>query len=159
MARGFQITIALVDGQTRETSHTVTLDAAIVTIAAAQTALDSYLADFVVASGLGVQSASMVVPLTVTPSSAQLSSNKDEGAKMTILTTDAKRWSFRIPGPIKDVAGLFTYITGGEVDIGHAAITGLFANFLAAGGFRFGDVAQQTMAASGGIVSGVLEES
>ena len=159
MARGYQVTIALKDGQDRETTHTVTLDAAIVTIAAAQTAVDSYLADFVLASGLGILSASMVVPLTVTPTTQQASSNKDEGAKMTILTTDSKRWSFRIPSPIKDVNGVFTYIVGGEVDTADAAITGLFANFLAAGGFRFGDVAQQVMAASGGIVSGVLEEA
>ena len=86
MARGYQVTIALKDGQDRETTHTVTLDAAIVTIAAAQTAVDSYLADFVLASGLGILSASMVVPLTVTPTTQQASSNKDEGAKMTILT-------------------------------------------------------------------------
>lgn len=159
MARGFQITIALQDGQDRETSHTVTLAASITTIAAAQTALDAYLADFVLASGLGVMAASMVVPLTVTPTTAQVSSNKDEGAKMTILTTDSKRWSFRIPAPIKDGSGVFTYIVSGEVDTADSAIVGLFANFLSAGAFRFGDVAQQIMAASGGIVSGVLEEA
>lgn len=159
MARGFQVTIGLLDGQNRETSHTVTLAASVTTIAASQTALDAYLADFALASGLGIQSASMVVPLTVTPTTPQASSNKDEGAKMTILTTDSKRWSFRIPSPIKDGSGIFTYITEGEVDTGDAAITGLFANFLAAGAFRFGDVAQQVMAASGGIVSGVLEEA
>lgn len=158
MARGWQISINLKDGQTRQTSHTVTLDAAINTIADAQTALDSYLADFALASGLGIQGATVTVPLTVTPSTAQTTSNKDEGARMTILTTDSKQWGFRIPGPRKDASGVFVYITGGEVDIAHASVTALFANFLAAGAFRFGDTSQQIMAPAGGIVEGVLED-
>lgn len=158
MARGYQITITLKDGQNRETTHTITLAASITTIAAAQTALDAYLADFQPATGLGVQKAEVSVPLTVTPSTPQDSSNIDEGAKMTILTTDSKKWSYRIPGPVKDGSGVFVYIVGGEVDTGDALITALFANYLAAGAFRFGDVAQQVMAASGGIVSGVLEK-
>lgn len=158
MARGWQVTIGLIDGQDRETTHTVTLDAAVNTIAAAQTQLDSLLTDFALVSGLGVRNAYLSVPLTVTPSTAQDASNMDEGAKMKILTTDSKNWAYRIPGPLKDVNGVFTYITGGEVDTADAGIVAYFANFLAAGGFRFGDVAQQVMAV-GGITSGTLEKA
>lgn len=158
MARGWQITVALVDGQDTLTSKTLTLDAAITDPADAQTALDSYLADFGVASDLGVVSASLTIPLTVTPTTAENTSNFDEGVNMSILTTDGKKWSDRIPGPAK-TAGVFDYVTGRKVDTADAAITGLYANYLAAGAFRFGDVAQQTMAAAGGIVSGTLEKA
>jgi hypothetical protein len=159
MARGYQVTLTLKDGQNRETTHTITLAVSVNTIAAAQTAVDAYLVDLALATGLGIQKAELSVPLTVTPTTAQSQSNIDEGAKMSILTTDSKKWHYRIPGPIKDGSGDFLYITGGEVDTGDAAITGLFANYLSAGAFRLGDVAQQIMAASGGIVSGVLEKS
>ena len=158
MARGSQITITLKDGQNRLTSKTVTLDAAITDIGDAQTALDSYLADFVGASDLGIVSASLTVPLTVTTTTAENTSNFDEGVNISILTTDGKKWSDRIPGPSK-TAGVFDYVTAGVVDVTDAAIVALYANYLAAGAFRFGDVAQQVMAASGGIVSGTLEKA
>ncbi len=158
MARGFQVSLGLKDGQNRETSITLTLVASITTIAAAQAVVDAIVADWPGISGLGLQNAQLSVPLTLTPTTAQDTSNFDEGAKMKILTTDAKNWSFRIPGPLKDGSGLFTYIVGGEVDTADAGIVAWFANFLTAGGLRFGDVAQQTMAV-GGIVSGVLEKA
>jgi len=158
MARGFQITIGLVDGQGTLTSKTVTLSAAITTIAAAQTALDAYLADFVTASDLGVVDATLSVKMTVTPTTAENTSNFDEGVNMQILTTDGKKWNDRIPGPSK-TAGVFDYVTGRKVDVTDAGIVALYANYLAAGAFRFGDVAQQTMAAAGGIVSGTLEKA
>lgn len=159
MARGWQVTIGLKDGQNRLTTLTATYVATINTVSAAQTALDAFLTDFVLVSGLGVQNAYLSVPLTVTTTTAQTASNFDEGAKMKILTTDSKNWSFRIPGPIKDVGGVFTYITGGEVDTSDAGIIGFFANYLSAGAFRFGDTSQQIMTATGGIVSGVLEKA
>lgn len=158
MARGSQITITLKDGQNRLTSKTVTLDAAITDIGDAQTALDSYLADFAGASDLGIVSASLTTQLTVTPTTAENTSNFDEGVNMTILTTDGKKWNDRIPGPSK-TAGVFDYVTGGVVDTSDAGIVALYANYLAAGAFRLGDVAQQIMAASGGIVSGTLEKA
>jgi len=158
MARGFQIKIGLKDGQDRVTSITITLAASITTIAAAQTTLDAIVADWPGISGLGLLDAQLSVPLVVAPTVAQSQSNFDEGAKMKILTTDAKNWSFRIPGPLKDVNGDFTYIVGGEVDTADAGIVAWFTNYLAAGGLRFGDVAQQTMAV-GGIVSGTLEKA
>lgn len=158
MARGWQITVSLVDGQDRATSKTLTLDAAIDDPGDAQTALDSYLTDFAGVSDLGVVSAVLSIPLTVTPSAAENSSNFDEGVNMRILTTDGKKWSDRIPGPSK-TAGVFDYVSGGEVDTGDAGIIALYANYLVAGAFRFGDVAQQVMAASGGINSGTLEKA
>lgn len=158
MARGYQMKIRLIDGQDRETSITLTLPAAVVTISAAQAILDAIVADWPGISGLGLLSATMAVNLTVTPTSAQAASNFDEGALMSILTTDAKTWDFRIPGPLKDEDGLFVYITGGKVDTADAGIIAWFANFLSAGGLRFGDTAQQIMAV-GGIKSGVLEEA
>lgn len=159
MARGYTITVTLKDGQNRLTTLQVTLASSVTTISAAQTALDAYLDDFVLASGLGVESASMTVPMTVDVTTPQTQSNFDEGAKMSLRTTDGKLWSFRIPGPIKDPDdGTFTYITGGEVDTADSAITGLFANYLVGGAFRFGDVAQQVLAV-GGISSGVLERA
>lgn len=158
MARGYQITLGLLDGQNRETTITFTLVSTITTIADAQTALDAIVADWSGVSGLGIRNAYLSVPLTVTPTTPQDTSNFDEGAKMKILTTDAKNWSFRIPGPLKDVDGVFVYITGGEVDVSDAGIVAFFANYLVAGAFRFGDVAQQVMAV-GGITSGVLEKA
>lgn len=158
MARGNQITVGLIDGQDRETTLTLTLDVTQDTIAEAQSVLDAALADFPGISGLGVRNAYLSVPLTVTPTSAQSQSNIDEGAKMKILTTDSKNWSFRIPGPLKDGSGDFVYIVSGEVDTTDAGIVAWFANYLAAGGLRFGDVAQQVMAV-GGISSGVLEKA
>lgn len=158
MARGYQVTIGLIDGQSRPTTITLTLVATINTIAAAQAALDAIVADWPGVSGLGLVNAYLSVPLALTPTTADDASNFDEGAKMKILTTDAKNWSFRIPGPTKDAGGVFTYITGGEVNTADAGIIAFFANYLAAGGYRFGDVAQQTMAV-GGILSGTLEKA
>ena len=158
MARGWQVTISLKDGQTRLTSLTVTLSASITTVSAAQTALDSLLTDFAGISDLGIQGAYLSVPLTVTTTTAENTSNYDEGAKMKILTTDGKNWSFRIPAPSK-TSGVFDYIVSEKVDVSDAAIVAFFANYLAAGAFRFGDTSQQIMVPAGGIVSGVLEKA
>jgi len=158
MARGNQIVVGVIDGQDRESSLTLTLDVTQDTIAEAQTVLDAALVDLALVTGLGFTTATLSVPLTVTPTAPQGSSNIDEGARMKILTTDGKRWSFRIPGPIKDVDGVFEYITAGEVDTSHAGIVAFFANYLAAGALRFGDVAQQVMAVNG-IQEGTLERA
>lgn len=159
MARGYQITLGLIDGQGRETSHTLTLDDGVTTIAAAQTILDAVLADWPALSGLGIVSATLSVPMTVTVTDAEAHSNFDEGARIKVKSTDNKTISYRVPAPLRDeTTGLFTYITGGEVDVDDAAITGWFANFLVAGGLRFGDVAQQVLAVNG-ILSGKLEKA
>src|SRR5262245_38260778 len=153
MARGSQITITLKDGQDRLTTKTVTLSAAITTLSAMQTALDSYLADFVGASDLGVVSASVTSQLTVTSTTAEATSNFDEGVNFSILTTDGKKWNDRIPGPSK-TSGVFDYVTGRVADTSNAGVVALYANYLSAGAFRFGDVAQAIMSAGGGIISG-----
>lgn len=159
MARGYQVTLGLIDGQGRETSHTLTLSAAITTIAAAQTALDSILADWPAFSGLGIVSGTLSVPMDVTLTDAEEHSNFDEGARVKLKSTDGKTISYRVPAPLRDeTTGLFTYIANGEVDVDDAAITAYFANFLSAGAFRFGDVAQQILAVDG-ILSGKLEKS
>lgn len=159
MARGYQVTVGLIDGQGRETSHTLTLSTAITTIAGAQTALDAILADWPALSGLGVVSATLSVPMTVTVTTAEAHSNFDEGARIKLKSTDNKTISYRVPAPLRDSeTGLFVYITEGEVDVSDGGITGYFANFLSAGAFRFGDVAQQVLAVSG-ILSGKLEKA
>lgn len=154
---GYTITLGLVDGQGRETSKSIDLANSINTIAAAQTTLDALVADWPTLSGLGLQNAHVSIPLTLTPTTAQASSNRDEAAKMTLLMEDGGKVSYRVPGPLKDGSGLFVYITGGEVDVANAGITGWFANFLSAGAARITKYGQRILAA-GGIVSGVLED-
>lgn len=154
---GWTITYDLVDGQGRATSHSVQLADAIVTVAAAQTASDAFLADFILLSGLGVVGVSVSLPLTFTPATAQEQSNMDEGARVKLLMEDGGKFNYRIPGPIKDVDGNFVYITGGAVDVGAAGITGWFANFLSGGSARITKYGQRVLAV-GGILSGYLEK-
>lgn len=154
---GFTITLDLIDGQGRETSHSVNLINSVTTLAAAQTTLDALVADWPALSGLGLTGASVSVPLTLTPTTAQPSSNKDEAARMKLKMEDGGSFNYRVPGPLKDVDGLFVYITGGVVDVGDAGVIGWFANFLSAGGARITKYGQRILA-SGGILSGYLEE-
>jgi hypothetical protein len=98
---GYTITGSFVDGQGRPTTKEWQLANAITTIAAAQTAWDSLLADFLLASGLGFVSAQMSVPLTGTPTTAQSPlTNFDEGASMTLLMVDGGQFNERLPAPI-----------------------------------------------------------
>lgn len=154
---GYSITIELLDGQGRDTSHTVQLANSIVTIADAQLALDSFLADWPGLSGLGIQGASVSIPLTAAITAPQATSNKDEAARIKLKMEDGGTFNYRVPGPLKDVNGEFVYITGGVVDVGNAGITGWFANFLSAGAARITKYGQRVLAA-GGIQSGYLEE-
>lgn len=155
---GMTVTLGLVDGQGRTTTKEVDLVNTVTTIAAAQTAVDALVADWPTLSGLGVATASLSVSLTVTPTTAQDTSNIDEGATMKLLMEDGGYFSYRIPGPLKDVDGVFEYITNGEVDVSNAGITGWFANFLSAGAGRFTKYGQRVLAA-GGIISGKLEKA
>lgn len=154
---GWSITIDLIDGQDRETSHTVQLANSIATIVDAQNALDAFLADWPALSGLGVTGASVSIPLTAAVTAAQSTSNKDEAARIKLKMVDGGSFNYRVPGPLKDVNGVFEYITGGVVDVSNAGITGWFANFLAAGAARITKYGQRVLAA-GGILSGYLEE-
>jgi len=155
---GSTITLALIDGQGRPTSKDVDLVNTITTLAAAQAALDALVADWPALSGLGITGASITLALTVTPTAAQATANKDEGARVKLLMEDGGHFNWRIPSPLKDIAGEFVYITGGAVDVGDAGITGWFANYLSAGAARFTKYGQRILA-TGGILSGELEES
>lgn len=154
---GNTITLALIDGQGRETTKDIDLVNTITTLAAAQTALDALVADWPLLSGLGLTGATATISLTLTPTAAQITSNKDEGARMKLQMEDGGKFNWRIPGPLKDVGGQFVYITGGAVNTADAGITGWFANFLSAGAARFTKYGQRVLAV-GGILSGELEE-
>lgn len=154
---GNTITLELIDGQNRPTSKDIDLANSVTTLAQAQTALDAFLADWPLLSGLGVTGASVSISLTVTPITAQTTSNKDEGARVKLLMEDGGKFNWRIPGPLKNGSGVFTYITGGAVDVGDAGVVGWFANYLSAGAARFTKYGQRVLAV-GGILSGELEE-
>lgn len=154
---GNTITLALIDGQGRETTKDIDLVNTITTLAQAQTALDAFVADWPLISGLGITGASATIALTVVATAAQSTSNKDEGARIKLLMEDGGRFNYRVPAPLKDVGGEFVYITGGAVDVAAAGVTGWFANFLSAGAGRFTKYGQRVLAV-GGILSGELEE-
>lgn len=157
---GFVITGSFVDGQGRPTTKEWNLVNSITTIAAAQTAWDALLTDFLAASGLGFTKATMLVTLTGTPSAAQSPlTNFDEGASMTLLMEDGDFFNERIPAPILNT-GLddYEYITEEKVDVTNGVVTAYYANFLTAGAFRFTKHGQRILAA-GGIVRGVLERA
>jgi len=157
---GFTITGSFIDGQGRPTTKSWELANAITTIAAAQTAWDALLVDFLLASGLGFVRATMNVPLTGAATAAQSPlTNFDEGASMTLLMEDGGEFNERIPAPILNV-GLtdYEYIVEEKVVVANAAITGYYANFLAAGAFRFTKYGQRILAV-GGILRGVLERA
>lgn len=157
---GFTITGSFVDGQSRPTTKEWQLANSVTTIAAAQTAWDSLRADFLAASGLGFVKATMLVTLTGTPTTAQSPlTNFDEGASMTLLMEDGGEFNERIPAPILNgTLDDYEYIADEKVDVGDAAITGYYANFLSAGAFRFTKYGQRILA-SGGIIRGVLERA
>lgn len=155
---GYTITIGVVDGQGRTTTKEVQLANSVNTVASAQSALDALAADWPNLSGLGLANASLTLPLTLTPTTAQDTSNIDEGATMKLLMEDGGYAAYRIPGPLKDVDGIFVYITNGEVDVSASGVTGWFANFLSAGAARITKYGQRVLA-SGGIVSGKLEKA
>lgn len=155
---GWTVTFGLVDGQGRTSTKEVDLVNSITTVAAAQTAVDALVADWAALSGLGVSTATLSLALTVTPITAQASSNIDEGATMKLLMEDGGYFAYRVPGPVKDEDGLFVYIVDGSVDVSNAGITGWFANFLSAGAGRFTKYGQRILA-SGGIISGKLEKA
>jgi len=99
------------------------------------------------------------LPLTVTPTTAQEQSNIDEGATMSLLMVDGGRFSWRIPGPLKDdTDGTFIYITGGVVNVADTGVVAWFANYLSAGAARFTKYGQRILAV-GGIKSGKLEKA
>lgn len=156
---GFTITANFVDGQGHPTSKEWNLANSVTTISAAQTAFSSLLADFLVASGLGFTNATMSVPMTDSPTAAQSPlSSADVGASMTLTMEDGGQFNDRIPAPILNT-GLddYEYIVDEKVDVGNAAITGYYANFLSAGAFRFTKYGQRILA-TGGITRGVLEK-
>lgn len=157
---GFTVTVSLVDGQGRPTTKDFNLATSVNTIAAAQTALDSLLTDFAGVSGLGIVTASMSVPLSVTKTTAQTTlTNYDEGASMTLAMEDGGQFNERIPAPRLNV-GLtdYLYIANEKVDVADAAIVAYYANFLTAGAFRFTKYGQRVLA-TGGITRGILEKA
>lgn len=154
---GNTITLELIDGQGRATTKDVDLVNSITTLAAAQTALDALVADWPLLSGLGITGASVSIKMTVTPTVAQPTSNKDEGARVKLLMEDGGHFNWRIPSPLKDVGGEFVYITGGAVNVADPGVAGWFANYLSAGAARFTKYGQRILAV-GGILSGELEE-
>lgn len=155
---GWTVTFGVVDGQGRTSTKEVDLVNSITTVAAAQTAVDALVADWPNLSGLGLNTASLSLPLTLVPTAAQASSNIDEGATMKLLMEDGGYFSYRIPGPLKDEDGIFVYIVDGAVDTSNAGVTGWFANFLSAGAARFTKYGQRILAV-GGIISGKLEKA
>lgn len=157
---GYTITGSFVDGQGRPTTKEWSLANAITTVAAAQTAWDALLVDFLLVSGLGFVSAQMTVPLTGVATVAQSPlTNFDEGASMTLLMTDGGQFNERIPAPIfNGTLDDYEYIVEEKVTVANAAIVGYYANFLAAGGFRFTKYGQRILAV-GGILRGVLERA
>lgn len=141
--------LSAVDAQGRATTKSFTGLAA--TVAAGQTDMTALLVDFALVSDLGTAKYSTSVD-TVAVTAAGAAANKDEAANVRLQMTDGSIENFRIPAPIKDANGVFVYITGGNVDVGHADITGFFANFLAAGQFRINGKVVQS------ILSGTLED-
>jgi len=154
---GWTITYDLVDGQGRPTSHAVQLVNSIVTVAAAQAASDLFVADWPTLSGLGLVSASLSLPLTLTPTAAQTQSNIDEGARVKLLMVDGGKFNYRVPGPLKDGSGDFVYITGGVVDVADTGIVDWFANFITGASARITKYGQRIIATDG-ILSGYLEK-
>lgn len=157
---GYTVTVSLVDGQGRPTSKEFNLATSVNTLAAAQTAVSALLTDFALVSGLGVVSAQLSVPLTVTVTGAQSPlTNYDDGASMTLAMEDGGQFNERIPAPLLNAGGDdWAYIAGGAVDVSDAGIIAYYANYLSAGAFRYTKYGQRILA-TGGIVRGVLEKA
>lgn len=137
------------DAQGRPTTKSFEGEAA--TLAQQVTDMTALLADFVAVSDLGTTKYSASQE-TASVQAAGVAGNKDEGAILRLSLADGSVASHRIPAPKKDAAGVFTYITGGVVDVTNAAIVAYVANFLAAGAFK---IQGQEVT---GVISGYLEK-
>lgn len=151
---GIVARVRLVDEQGRTASLGLVFPTAVTTIAAAQTAFNTWQPLFEAISGMGVRSAEISAKLTLTPSAAKAGSNRDEGAWLTMTDTEGDNFSVRIPAPSR-TAGVYDYIVGGEVDLTNTDIQDYAAQFEAAGSIRFG---AKSYRVSAGLESGYLEK-
>lgn len=132
-----QIKVTVLDIQGRTRSMTLTLDDAVTTIAAAQTALDAWVTDFEAASGCAVIKAQLSANLTVPGNVADSGSNIDEGFAVTALMVDGDNFTFEFPAPAK-TGGVFDFISNGAVNVADTQVSDLLANYATAGSFRVG---------------------
>lgn len=148
-----QVKVTLVDTQGRLTSMTLTLDPAITTIADALTSFQAWQTDYEAASGLGVVKAQLSTNLAITPSAADAGSNIDEGFVITALMDDGDNYSFRFPAPAK-TAGVFDFVSNGQVNVADTQVSDLMANYQSGGDFRVGKHSQRIVDT---VLSGYLE--
>lgn len=117
------ISLTIMDSLNRE--RTKQLVTELTTVAAIQTFLDAYLPLWAGVSGLGIQRADVVMPLTVSPQTPAANSNIDEGATFNVTTGDTYKTGFKIPG-ILDALRL----PGGAIDLAALGVTNFFADYL-----------------------------
>lgn len=149
------VDLELVDNQGGKTRMSVVLQSDVTTIAGIQSALDDYIADLANVSDAGILAASATIPLSLTATAPGDAANKDENAWVSIVLTDGRNPSIRLPMP-KRTAGVFDFISGGAVDKTNSDLVGWFENYLAAGEFAYGKYTS-TPAAIGGLNGGYLE--
>jgi hypothetical protein len=133
-----QAKVTVLDAQGRTRSITLNMDATqVTTLALAQSSLDVWLAAFEAASGCSVIKALLSVPLTVPGNAADAGSNIDEGFAITCLMEDGDNHTFEFPAPAK-TAGVFDFITNGQVNVSDSQIVDLLAFYNASEVFRVG---------------------
>lgn len=148
------ITVQLTDGQGGTGSKEFHLANSVTTVAGAQSALDDLVALWPDVSGAGMGSPTVSFPLTMTPIAAQEDSNLDEAARLRLaMDTGVGNENYRLPAPHK-TDGIFTYITGGSVDITNVDLLAFVALFDNTDVFRIGINALRSVA---NLISGYKE--
>lgn len=150
------INVALIDGQGRETSHQLVLQADQDTVAEAQSVLTAWAALYQAAGGGGIASATVTFNLTLTPTAADADSKVGDTAWVKLLLTDGRKPSYGFPMP-KKTDGVFNWIEGGNVVKTDTDLLAYFDQFKAAGNLAYGRYTATPIADSGGVVGGYLD--
>lgn len=149
-----QIKVTYKDILGRTRSKTLNLEETVL-IEDAQAAYTAWETDFHAVSGAAVVSAILSSNLTVNVTAADAGSNVDEGFTTRLQMADGGVFSDKVPCPAK-TAGAFDFISAtGTVLTTDTQVTDYYANFQAAGSFRFGELSQREVTA---ILSGVLDK-
>lgn len=150
------INVALLDGQGRETSLQLVLQADQDTVAEAQSVLAAWATLYAAAGGGGIASATVTFNLTITPTAADADSKVGDTAWVKLLLTDGRKPSYGFPMP-KKTAGVFNWIEGGNVVKTDTDLLAYFDQFKAAGNLAYGRYTATPIADTGGVVGGYLD--
>lgn len=147
------VNVSMVDGQGRPTTKSFENSGTVAATIA--TAVDAFLDDWVVISGLGLIDFGLRFETQKVVAPEGSTANKDEAARLQLLMTDGSIYNLRVPAP-KKTAGVFDYITGGVVDTSDAGLLAMLAHFEAAGTMRLNG---KTLAPlPGSFLGGYLED-